>query len=271
MSVTWNDAAPPDLPPLTPAERLRGGVRVAAMLALTAVCLTLFLILRFVRRRLFRGFKAQFWVARVWARAMLRLIGVRRRVIGAPIRGGGVWLANHASWSDILALRSARLVNFVSKAEVRAWPGIGWIAEVADTVFIERRRSRAHDHRGVLADRLRGGQLLCIFPEGTSSDGLRVLPFKSSLLAALYEPGMPADARVQPVTLNWIAAPGLPREFYGWWGSMPFEGHIWEIACRSRGGVVEIVFHAPCSVHDVGDRKAMTRWAEETVRAAKSS
>jgi len=269
VSVTWNDAPPPVLPPLSGPEKLRGALRVAAMVALTAICLALFLLLRFVRRRLLRGFKAQFFVARVWARGMLLLIGVRRRVVGSPIGTAGVWLANHASWSDILALRSARLVNFVSKAEVRAWPGIGWIAEVADTVFIERRRTLAHHHRGALADRLRAGQLLCIFPEGTSSDGLRVLPFKSTLLAALYEPGVPQDAQAQPVTLNWLAGPGLPAEFFGWWGAMPFERHVWEVACRSRGGVVEIVFHAPRRVADLGDRKLLTRWAEDAVRAAK--
>lgn len=267
--VTWNDAEPPSLPPLTAAERLRGGLRLVAALGLTGVCLGLFLIGRFARRRVLPSSGLHFAVARFWARAMLRLIGVRRRVIGTPTPGGGVWLANHASWADILALRSARTVNFVSKAEVRAWPGVGWIAAVCDTVFIERRRSLSHEHRNALADRLRAGDLLCVFPEGTSSDGLRVLPFKSTLLAALFEPGAEAHATVQPVTVNWIAPPGQPAAFFGWWGAMSFDDHIWQVLCRSVGGGVEIVLHPPAPVSDFEDRKHLTRWAEAAVRGAK--
>lgn len=266
--VTWDEATPPDLAPLTPGQRARGTARLAAMLALTLACVLLFLLGKLLRRRVWRGVMFHFTVARFWARAMLRLIGVRRRVVGAPIAGGGVWLANHASWADILALRTARLVNFVSKAEVRGWPGVGFIAEMAETVFIERRRSRAQEQRNVLAERLRAGQLLCLFPEGTSSDGLRVLPFKSTLLSALFDDGV-ADAQVQPVTVNWIAPPGQPPEFYGWWGSMPFEGHIWDVVCRSVGGGVELVFHPARPVADFADRKALTRWAEEAVRTTK--
>lgn len=269
MSLTWTEATPPALPPLTAGQRARGAARIAAVVALTLLLLPLFLLLRFVRRRLDRRIKAQFLVARLWARAMLRLMGVRRRVVGRPVRGGGVWLVNHASWADILALRSVRLVNFVSKAEVRRWPVVGWMAYVADTVFIERKRTMAIAHRDTLAERLRAGQLLCLFPEGTSSDGLRVLPFKSTLLQALFEPGVPAEAQVQPVTVNWLAPPGQPPAFFGWWGDMPFEGHIWQVCCRARGGGVEIVFHPPRAVAELGDRKALARWAEAAVREGK--
>lgn len=266
--LTWDAAEPPALPPLTPGQRLLGGLRIVGLFALSGPMVALFYLLRWVRRRLAPWFKAQFFVARLWARAMLWLMGVRPVLVGRPMRGGGVWLANHASWADILALRAARLVNFVSKAEVRAWPGVGALAEAADTVFIERRRTETRAQSAELATRLRAGQLLCIFPEGTSSDGLRVLPFKSALLSALYDDGVGA-AMVQPVTLNWIAPPDLPEAFFGWWGAMSFEGHIWQVVCRSRGARVEIVFHPPRSVADFPDRKALTRWAEETVRSAK--
>jgi 1-acyl-sn-glycerol-3-phosphate acyltransferase len=266
--LTWNEAAPPALPPLTPRERLRGGLRLAGLAALTGPAVALFYLTRFVRRRLAPGFKLQFLVARLWARGMLWLMGVTPVHVGRPMAGGGIWLANHASWADILALRSARLVNFVSKAEVRGWPGVGALAEAADTVFIERRRVETRRQSAELAARLGAGQLLCLFPEGTSSDGLRVLPFKSGLVSALFDDGAGATA-VQPVTINWIAPPGQPASFYGWWGAMPFEGHIWQVICRSRGGRVELVFHAPRRVSDFADRKALTRWAEAAVRGAK--
>jgi len=263
--MTWNGAVAPALPPLTAFQRLRGALRLTALVALTVPVLTLFLLGRFLQRRVMRGVKFHFLVARLWARAMLLLIGVRREVIGAPMAAAGVWVSNHASWADILALRSARLVNFVSKAEVRHWPGVGLMARAADTVFIERRRSQAQAQRNELAERIRAGQLLCIFPEGTSSDGRRVLPFKSALFSALFHDGV-TDAQVQPVTLNWVAPPGLPDSFFGWWGTMPFEGHIWDVLCRSGGGAVEIVFHPPRRVSEFADRKALARWAEDTVR-----
>jgi 1-acyl-sn-glycerol-3-phosphate acyltransferase len=267
--LTWNGAVPAALPPLTRGERLRGGLRLAGVLLVTLTAVIIFLIGRSLRRHLSRHVKFHFRAARSWARIMLRLMGVRRTVIGRPIDGPGVWLANHSGWADILALRSARLVNFVSKAEVRGWPAVGWIAEMCDTVFIERRRAAAGEQRNVLAERLRAGQLLCLFPEGTSSDGLRVLPFKSTLLSALYDGGPVSGAWVQPVTVNWIAPDGHDPAFYGWWGDMPFEGHVWDILCRSRGGRVEVVFHEPSEVSRFADRKALTRWAEDAVRGAK--
>jgi 1-acyl-sn-glycerol-3-phosphate acyltransferase len=120
----------------------------------------------------------------------------------------------------------------------------------------------------VLRDRIERGQLLCIFAEGTSTDGLRVLPFKSALLSFLFEEEL-RETRVQAVTVNWIAPPGQPAEFFGWWGSMSFEGHIWDVVRRSRGGQVEIVFHEPARAADLGDRKALARTLEEQVRSAK--
>lgn len=267
--LTWNGAEPAAPPPLTRGQRLRGALRLTGIVLVTAATVATFLVGKLLRRRVSRHVKFHFRATRSWARILLRLIGVRRTVIGQPIDGPGVWLANHSGWADIMALRSARLVNFVSKSEVRGWPAVGWIAEMSDTVFIERRRAASGAQRNALAERLRAGQLLCLFPEGTSSDGLRVLPFKSTLLSALYDGGPVAGARVQPVTVNWIAPPGQPTAFYGWWGDMSFEGHVWDILCRSRGGRVEIVFHEPAEVGRFADRKALTRWAEDAVRGAK--
>lgn len=267
--VTWNDATPPVPPPLTAAEKARGAARVAAIGLLTLAALILFWIGRTLKRLVWKGVTFHYFVARIWARAMLWLIGTRPRVTGEAMTGGGVIVANHSTWADILALRHTRLINFVSKADVRAWPAVGSIAEICDTVFIERRRTAAAVQRTELGERIDRGQLLCIFPEGTSSDGLRVLPFKSTLLAALFEERVRASARIQPVTLNWIPPEGMDAAFYGWWGTMPFEGNIWQICCRSVGGAVELVFHEARPVRDFADRKEMTRWAEAEVRAAK--
>ncbi|TVQ55874.1 MAG: 1-acyl-sn-glycerol-3-phosphate acyltransferase [Rhodobacteraceae bacterium] len=268
-AVTWNAAAPPHLSDVGVAGKAMGAARVAGVILLTALGLVAFMAGRWLHARAWGGVTFHFAVARIWARLMLRLMGVRRRVVGAPMAQAGVLLANHASWADILAIRACQRVNFVSKADVRAWPWIGWIAEQCDTVFIERRRSASKAQEDALLSRLRAGERLCLFPEATSTDGRRVLAFKSALLSAPFEPSVRDALWAQPVTVNWIAPEGLPVEFYCWWGDMPFEGHIWDVVTRSRGGAVEIVFHEPRPVGAFPDRKTLAQWAEDAVRSAK--
>lgn len=267
--LTWDQAVPPALPPLTRGQRLRGALRLAAIAAVTAPALAAFLLGGLMAARVSPRLGFHPAVAMLWARAMLGLMGVRPRVGGRAMAQGGVLLANHASWADILALRAAAHVTFVSKAEVRRWPGVGWLAAVAGTVFIDRRRTAAKAQGDVLLERLGTGALLCLFPEGTSSDGLRVLPFKSALLSALYHESVCDLVWAQPVTLNWLAPEGQPREFFGWWGAMGFEAHIWNVLCRSRGAAVEILFHEPRPVQSFPDRKSLARHAEDSVRSAK--
>ncbi len=266
---TWDEATPPALSPPTMPQRLRGGLRLAAIALTTAPALGAFLIGRALAARVSPRLGFHRAVARLWARTLLALMGVRLRVEGRPMAQGGVLLANHASWADILALLAAASPVFVSKAEVRGWPGVGWLAAVAGTVFIDRRRTAAKAQGDVLLARLGEGALLCLFPEGTSSDGLRVLPFKSALLSALYHETVCDVVWVQPVTLNWLAPPGQPAAFFGWWGTMGFEAHIWSVLCRSRGAGVEILFHEPRPAQAFPDRKTLARHAEDRVRSAK--
>lgn len=256
--TTWNDHDPPSLAPVTGLERLRGGLRVAGLLLVTLVALGLFLIGRALRHWFGRWVVFHFGVARAWSRICLWLIGLRLEVEGRPIAFGAL-MANHCSWIDILSLRACRLIYFVSKAEVANWPGVGFITRVAGTVFIERRRAEAKRQEQVLLERIQAGQVLCIFPEGTSTDGLRVLPFKSSLFSAFHHDGHGEDLMVQPVSLRYLTAAGsgLPESFYGWWGTMGFESHIWDVCCRSSGGTARVIFHTPVRPTDFADRKAL--------------
>lgn len=268
--MTWKDAEPPTLPPLSVGQRIRAWVRISVALGVTGVLLLVFVA--------GRGAKAAFgpWVtfhyaaARLWSRVMLKIFGLKPIVRGAPIKSGGVLVANHASWVDIVALRSVRRVNFVAKADVRRWPGVGAVAALCETVFIERKRTEAMRQQADLLERMKAGELLCIFPEGTSTDGLRVLPFKSSLMSVLFVDGVRERALVQPVSLIYRPSPrlGLPVNFYGWWGSMPFGAHVWTVAARSRGGVVEMVFHEAIHAADWPDRKTLTAHCESAVRSA---
>ena len=136
----------------------------------------------------------------VWATRMLKVLGITLRVEGSPVAHGPVLLvSNHISWLDILVMHAARHCRFVSKSEVKHWPLIGTLATAAGTLYIER-ESRRDAMRVVhhMADSLRAGDVLAVFPEGTTSDGVTLLPFHANLIQAAIS----ADAPVQPVALQ---------------------------------------------------------------------
>ena len=138
----------------------------------------------------------------VWARQMLAVLGIDLQLHGTPPVAGPVLLvANHISWLDILVMHAARHCRFVSKSELKAWPLIGTLATGAGTLYIER-ESRRDAMRVVhrMADSLKAGEILAVFPEGTTSDGVSLLPFHANLIQAAIS----ADAPVQPVALSFI-------------------------------------------------------------------
>ena len=263
---TWKEELPPELPRASLAGRLAGAVRLLVMVLMTLIAVVLFLIGRALRAVLGRWVTFHFGVARFWSWLCLWLTGLRLRVHGTPV-GAGALVANHSSWIDILALRSVRLIYFVSKAEVANWPGVGFITRITGTVFIERKRSQAKAQEAILRERIAADQLLCFFPEGTSTDGLRVLPFKSSLFSAFFTDGQGTDLAIQPVTVRYHPAErgGLPYNVYGWWGSMGFEAHIWDILTHSFGGTVEVIFHPATSASSFVDRKRLAEHCQRLV------
>lgn len=145
----------------------------------------------------------------VWAQRLLALWGIRLVVKGMPAPGGPMLLvANHISWLDIVVMHAARHCRFVSKSDVRRWPLVGTLATGAGTLYIER-ESRRDAMRVVhqMADALKNGEILAVFPEGTTSDGVHLLPFHANLIQAAVS----AHAPVQPVALQFVdAATGQP-------------------------------------------------------------
>ncbi|MEM7190392.1 MAG: lysophospholipid acyltransferase family protein [Pseudomonadota bacterium] len=262
----WDDETPPDLTPLTLSQKVGGVIRLGVMVLLTVFAVVFFLAGRGLRSVFGRGITFHFWIARHWSHIGLRLAGLRLYVTGEPIREGSL-VANHSSWLDILSLRSVRLIYFVSKAEVANWPGVGFITRITGTIFIERKRSQAKVQEEMLRDRMTHDDLLCFFPEGTSTDGQRVLPFKTSLFSAFYDEGVGTDILIQPVTLRYVPAEGsgLPANFFGWWGDMGFEQSIWNVVTRSRGARAEVIFHRPLRARDIPDRKKLAEICERMV------
>ena len=161
-----------------------------------------------------------------WARRMLQVLGIELQLRGSPPAQGPVLLvANHISWLDILVLHAARHCRFVSKSDVEHWPLIGTLATGAGTLYIER-ESRRHVMRVVhhMAEALRAGDVLAIFPEGTTSDGRALLPFHGNLVQAAIS----ADAPVQPVALGFVdRASGLTSTAASYVGDETLLGSLW--------------------------------------------
>ena len=268
----WSGAAPPALPPLAGRERWRLGFRLVwAVLALLGF-FALFLVLRgldwLVERAAGRRLTAMGpAVVQVWAAQALRSLGLRYVQHGEPMRGGGAFVANHSSWIDIWALQRAAAPFLVSKAEVRDWPGVGLIGRAIGTMFIDRRPAQAKAQEAELLARLGRGDRMAIFPEGTSTDGQRILPFKSALFGVFFAPELGQGVTVQPVTIRYRPRAGLPPAFYGWWGEMDFARHMTDVLARSVGGTVELTFHPPLDPGGFRSRKELAQAAETAVRA----
>ena len=193
---------------------------------------------------------------------MCRLLGFSVVLRGKPAHAPALFVANHVSYFDILTLGSILEACFVSRADVRTWPLIGWSAAIQRTVFIERRRGEAKNHTDTIGERLAAHDSLVVFAEGTSSDGNHVLPFKSSLFAVAERRPDGKPLTVQPVTIAYTKLDGVPmgrylRPLFAWYGDMTLTMHM--LRALSLGKVtVDIILHEPVTIEGFASRKALS-------------
>lgn len=204
------------------------------------------------------------------------LIGARVVTRGAPVKGRPViYVANHNGYADICIIGGLVKAAFVAKAEMANWPIAGWCARLSGCVFVDRQARFALKQVQELKDRLKGGDSLIIFPEGTSSDGNRVLKFRSSLFSAAEIEIDGEPVTVQPVTIAFTRLDGIPigrhlRPFFAWYGDMDMAGHLWQL-CGVGKSTVEVHFHDPVTIADFGSRKALANHCEAVIRAGLST
>ncbi|HZQ13976.1 MAG TPA: lysophospholipid acyltransferase family protein [Pseudolabrys sp.] len=215
------------------------------------------------------------FIAVNYYRVLRALLRIKVRVEGRPLRGQPVlYIGNHVSWVDIVVIGSLSPVAFVAKSEVRKWPLVGITAEIQRTVFVDRaRRHQTSDAIGEIVKRLAGGTSVVLFAEGTSSDGNRVLPFRSALIGAIKHAaaqGLAAGVLIQPMSICYTGQYGIPmgrqyRPLVAWYGDLDFMPHI---KAFIAGGAVDAVvsYGEPVAADGEADRKEMTRRLEETVR-----
>lgn len=209
-------------------------------------------------------------------RQVCRLFGIRIALEGAVERGKPVLLiSNHTSWLDIPVLSAVAPVSFIAKREVAGWPFVSWLAKLQRSVFVDRqRRGAVGETTSEIIRRLRGGDTVVLFAEGTSSDGNRVLPFKTALFAAAKPPqGSEAgatDAVVQTLSMVYTRLHGVPfgrerRPIVSWYGDMEMQSHAWELL---KAGPLDVRIRVgpPVPLESFADRKELARKTEDAVR-----
>ena len=272
MSAAWDSAdhpTPVSVGPLGWVLMLLRGVPLATVVL---VGLVILLAIRLIERPLYgQGRPVTPHITQIVCKIAFWIMGLRRAVIGTPMRHRGAVVANHTSWLDIFSLNAAQRIYFVSKSEVASWPGIGWLAKATGTLFIERNPKHARKQTEVFQRRLLDNHRLLFFPEGTSTDGLQVLPFKTTLFQSFFAPELRDVIWVQPVTVLYTAPDGTDPRFYGWWGDMSFGGHLLRTLASLRQGQVTTIYHTPLAVADFENRKALAQACEAQVRAAHPS
>jgi 1-acyl-sn-glycerol-3-phosphate acyltransferase len=258
----------PDCPALARwLTRLRLWAVLAVVLAATAVGLPV----QWLALKL--GLPLRRWIPVLYHRLLLRLLGVRVHLKGAPAADRPLLLlSNHASWLDIPVIGSLTPLFFVAKSEVAAWPLVGLLAKFQRTVFVDRQRRQATGSvNREIAERLHAGDPVVLFAEGTSSDGNRVLPFRTALVGAVREAVASAEAvTVQPMAIAYVRLQGLPmgrqhRPAAAWFGDMELAPHLLDVL-RHGAIDVEVSFGAPLVLDAAHDRKQVTRDTERAVR-----
>lgn len=240
---------------MTLAGRARVVIRIAAMIGLLLVCVPLYYLWRLAGRH-------NPW-PRIFLGGVARIAGARPCIVGAPSAKGAFLLSNHVSWLDIPVISGACGSAFVAHSGLADVGPLKWLCDMNDTVFVAR-----HDRRSVHAQveqvrtALSDTGALTIFPEGTTSDGSTLLPFKSSLLSALDPP--PAGIAIQPVWLDY----GADAAAMAWVGDEPGLDNFLKILARRRALPVTVHFLPPLTAQETANRKVMASTARDRILAA---
>lgn len=248
-------------------------IRAAVLLlGFILASLTIYLCLAPIRKI---GWSFGHRLPRYYHLVVTRLWGIRFRQIGQVARSRPVLIvANHTSWLDIPVISTICDLSMISKAEVKNWPVFGPFGKLQRTIFVDRTaRMRTADHRDEIHSRLAEGDVLVLFPEGTSSDGHQVLPFKSALLSVaeqdFSEDSGVDELLIQPLSVTYTGLYGLPLErrlkpFCSWYADMELPSHMWEFL---KLGPIDVTLelHEPVTLAAFGNRKALTAHCQKVV------
>ena len=234
-------------------------LRVSIVLALTLTLMPIYL-LGLTLDYLFGQRIVVLLIKKFWSRAVMKTIGIKWELVGLKSEAH-IFVSNHISWIDILVINSILDVVFVAKKEVRSWPGLGLLAVLGQTIFIDRKSLNALSHMRAVEECLKKGQSIFFFPEGTSTDGSIVKQFKSSLFEVCYGETFEEKSlgSVQPLTIIYDSPIKNDPGFYSFYREEDtiFE-NIKKIIKRVRHGRVRVLFHKPIKFKKYGNRKNLS-------------
>lgn len=239
----------------------RRSARLAQLLLLFFLSLPLALVLQVALRQGHTGFRWAAPVMRAWCRWALRILRIELRVSGQPLRLPHLTVANHISYLDILCIAALRPYRFLAKSELGDWPLFGWFARLTHTLFIERGRSPAsHAAMLAVAEALRAGDPIALFPEGTSTRGGAPGPF----YPALFEAALRAGCPIQPIALHYASrhAPAKPHPRAAFIGDDDLLPHLWRLLAEP-GIVAHLHYCEPLA--PLGTRRDLAHQARNTI------
>lgn len=248
-------AARGEATPVSLAGWLRIGLRAAGLIGLLAVFVPL--------HYLYRLFAYGSPFPMLFLRYAARVCGARVEVIGTHLKRDVFFVANHVSWVDILALAGASGTAFVAKAELAEAPVVGWLASLNRTVFVKREhRMGVAEQINALKEALVDNWSVTVFPEGTTTDGQSLLPFKTSMLSVLEPP--PPGVLVQPVIVDY----GPVAEWIGWIGEESGINNAKRVLSRKGSFRVRLHYLEPFSPEDFRGRKAISQESRRRIEEA---
>ncbi len=244
---------------------IKASIRLLAYLTFTLACMPV----QFWALKYNPAFAQRFpvWYHR---NCLKHIFNIKVEQVGAPSQQKPcLFVSNHCSYLDIPVITSLMPISFVAKGEVASWPLFGTLARLQQTLFIDRRVSKVGQGQTALAQRLKAGDNLVLFPEGTSSDGTRVLPFRRALLQTALDQASELKLAIQPVSIVCVAIDGVPadrfsKQIYAWFGDMDLAPHLWAY-CHLRSSTIRVTFHPPIDVASITDRQQLAGLTEAVV------
>lgn len=245
--------------------------KIIVILGLT----TLILLPLYLLALLFRDDISRY-VPTIWHKTACWCLGMTIKQRGSPSKKQPLMIAaNHSSWIDIIALGSCIPLVFIAKSDVKTWPVFGLLAKLQRSIFVERsRRSKIKEQVGEIATRMKNGDIVVLFPEGTTSDGNYVLPFKSALFGAVQQAQndlIDHELFIQPVSIAYLTSHGIPlnranRSLASWPGDVELLPHLKNIILEGSIGI-EITYAEPIKYTENMTRPEIAKQCEEAVRS----
>ncbi len=214
--------------------------------------------------------RAAYIIPRIWHCGVAAILGLKIELRGDIVHDKQlIYISNHLSYLDIPVIGTVLKASFIAKEDIAHWPVIGYLCRMQQTAFISRNSRHAKKVAGALEDMLAEGKSLILFPEGTSTVGTSVLPFKSSLFSLLEPKESSPPLPIQPFILELVSVNKKPitaasRDLYSWYGDMDFSPHMW-VFLKNNGATVRLTFldviHPPTPF----DRKTLCKTVEERI------